>query len=80
MQLYILYIYIYIVLITELDRDASPENAFWNNAVTHGWTGAVNYIQAVPEIDGHIFDSCSVDHNKANFIQARFLERLGSSL
>jgi len=71
---------IYIVLIIVQDGNASPENAFWNNAITHRWTGAVNYIQGVPEIDDHIFDSCSIDHNKANFIKARFLERLGSSL
>jgi len=67
-------------LITGHNGDVSHENAIWNNAVTHGRTGAVNCIQGVPEIGGHILDSCSIDHKKAKFIQAHVLVRLGSFL
>jgi hypothetical protein len=71
---------IYILLIIERTEDVSLENPFWNNAVIHGRTGAVNYVQGVSEIGGRILDSCSIDHNKANFILARVLVCLGSSL
>ena len=47
---------VYILLIIEHNGDVSSENASWNNAVTHGRTGAVNNIQGVSEIGGHVLD------------------------
>jgi hypothetical protein len=58
----------YILLIIEHNGDVSSDKESWNNALTHGRTGAVNYVQDVSEIGGHILDSCSIDHNKANII------------